>query len=498
MTKLNLKNGQMLIIGILFLAILLIFSTTIFTKVKYFINFGANATYREQARHVAEAGIDYATREINNTPAPGYTGTPPGTFVDVGSAGNFEVQVDSASSNLKTITVTGYAPKTPGHKAKTKIRIDFKPGEGVNVESMGAIRDSAIVENNGYIYSIGGTRAGCWLEPYEAPSNVQFAKIIDDGGPNNGYLETSGGPPPTIGYTSSLPEPRRAPGAVAADGYIYVIAGVGQGCGLYVSTVYYTQPNPVDGTIANTSDWITDVNPTPVAGPVEYSFVYNNHVYIIQGHDISYAPILPAGGLGAWTTQSGITPDEAASYVFDENDGYIYHISGHMGGPDSRDVWYAKVNTGPVDYSVENFIEITDVLPTRTTLSAATISTDDYIYVMGGRKEIITSSGTFAYPPAKTVYYQKIKSDHTLDPFLTSPKNLPNPRWADFVFGSITRNDKIFLFGGLEDPGNGSSGGNIWVADIIGPNGEIDNWTDNGGTVTYTGWALDKATYKYK
>ena len=57
----------MLIIGILFLAILLIFSTTIFTKVKYFINFGTNATLKEQARRVADAGMLEEGEEVGIT-----------------------------------------------------------------------------------------------------------------------------------------------------------------------------------------------------------------------------------------------------------------------------------------------------------------------------------------------------------------------------------------------------------------------------------------------
>lgn len=474
-SNLKLKKGQMLIIGILFLAILLIFSTTIFTKVRFFLNFGTNATLREQARHVAEAGIDFAAREITNS--SGYTGTgnDPLDFPVVGDAGNFKVEVEQPSQNLKTVKVTGYSPKFPDNKAKTTIRINLQPSDTNTGDLLvQGVRDNAVVVSNGYVYSFGGRQGGCTLPP-SPPSDVQFAKIEA-----TGYLGA-------FGETLQLPETRSDAGGVAgANGYIYVIGGVA-GCNPSDdrSTVYFTKPDPTDGSI---DSWNTATNPIPTAGTVQYAFFTNGYIYVIQDGAIYYASQDPGTGeVGSWQTDSVSAPDDKPSYIF--TNGYLYHISGDS----TRSVWYSPVTGGS---RIASFTQIPDLLPTETTESAIAMA-NGYIYLMGGRKHIVNQYGTEETLVAKSVYYAPIDGDN-VGPFETSPKNLPQPRWSPIIFSAAAINNKLFVFGGLEKAGSGTTRGNVWAADIIGPNGEIGDWTDNGGLITYSGWALDKATYIYK
>src|SRR3972149_7366268 len=79
-------SGQMMIIAIVFLAVILIISAALFTSVADFLRFGSNSILREQATHLAEAGIDYTIAKLNQT-AGSYS--PPLTETPVGTTGSF-------------------------------------------------------------------------------------------------------------------------------------------------------------------------------------------------------------------------------------------------------------------------------------------------------------------------------------------------------------------------------------------------------------------------
>jgi len=116
----NYNRGQMMIIAIIFLTVFLILSTGIFSRVTSFIAFGFNTILKEQAISVAEAGIDYAVWQLNQT-AGGYTGS---TDVAVGSTGTFNVAITNKTSSLKTITATAYVPNSTKPRAKRIIKVD--------------------------------------------------------------------------------------------------------------------------------------------------------------------------------------------------------------------------------------------------------------------------------------------------------------------------------------------------------------------------------------
>lgn len=113
-------KGQILVIAIIFLAVVLILSASLFQRVAGFLRFGANATLREQATVAAEAGVERALWQLNQT-AGGYSGE---TNTAIGSTATFTVTITNKTSNLKTITSTGYVPDGTNPKAKRTIKVD--------------------------------------------------------------------------------------------------------------------------------------------------------------------------------------------------------------------------------------------------------------------------------------------------------------------------------------------------------------------------------------
>src|SRR4030042_5426327 len=117
----NLAEGQVMIFSIIFFAVVLILSSALFDKVTHFVGFGSRSTLQEQAVQSAEAGIDYAIRELNKT-AGAYAG--PETDKSVGATGTFSLTITTKTPSLTTITSTGYIPNATSPRAKRTIKAD--------------------------------------------------------------------------------------------------------------------------------------------------------------------------------------------------------------------------------------------------------------------------------------------------------------------------------------------------------------------------------------
>lgn len=113
-------HGQILVIAIIFLAVVLVLSATLFERVAGFLRFGANTILREQATVLAEAGVERALWQLNQT-AGAYSGE---TNTRLGSTGSFTVTITNKTASLKTITATGYVPDTTNAQAKRTIKVD--------------------------------------------------------------------------------------------------------------------------------------------------------------------------------------------------------------------------------------------------------------------------------------------------------------------------------------------------------------------------------------
>lgn len=114
------KTGQAIVAAILFVALALILSASLFSRVAIFVGFGANNAQEEQATYIAEAGIERALWQLNET-AGSYTGE---VNTQLGQTGTFTVAIENKSTNLKTITSTGFVPSAQNPRAKRTIKVD--------------------------------------------------------------------------------------------------------------------------------------------------------------------------------------------------------------------------------------------------------------------------------------------------------------------------------------------------------------------------------------
>lgn len=152
------KNGQIIIVGIIFLAVVLVLASSLFNRVSNFMNFSAASIVNEQATNLAEAGIDHTLWQLNKT-AGAYT--PPATETPVGTTGTFLVSITNKGSNLKTITATGFVPSSTNPKSKRTIKVDaaidstqisFRYAVQVGIGGVN-MQNSSII--NGSVYTLG-------------------------------------------------------------------------------------------------------------------------------------------------------------------------------------------------------------------------------------------------------------------------------------------------------------------------------------------------------
>src|SRR3989344_3905783 len=120
MSNVKFAQGQVMIITIVFLAVVLILAASLFSRVAGFLSFNSRSIMGEQAHELAEAGVDHALWQLNET-AGSFTGQ---DDVAVGTTGTFTTEVENKSPSIKTITSTGYVPASSGSRAKRTIKVD--------------------------------------------------------------------------------------------------------------------------------------------------------------------------------------------------------------------------------------------------------------------------------------------------------------------------------------------------------------------------------------
>src|SRR3989338_2347765 len=119
-------KGEALLIGIILLTVILILAAALFSRVAGFLRFGSNTILREQALYWAEAGLEKAIWQLNET--AGSYGGETGTYLPgkPDNLGQFSVTVESINSALKTITSTGCIPNCSSPRAKVTVKTDAK------------------------------------------------------------------------------------------------------------------------------------------------------------------------------------------------------------------------------------------------------------------------------------------------------------------------------------------------------------------------------------
>ena len=154
----------MLIIAVIFLAVILIMISTLFSRVASYVQFGSNSIMREQAVNLAEAGVDNTIWQLNVNAGscPAITCS---NEISVGSTGTFKVTIANKTSELKTITSKGCIPNCTNPRSTKTIRVDTLIGTdtisfkyavqvgtgGVDMENSSLIGGT----NGGNVYSNG-------------------------------------------------------------------------------------------------------------------------------------------------------------------------------------------------------------------------------------------------------------------------------------------------------------------------------------------------------
>jgi hypothetical protein len=195
---------------------------------------------------------------------------------------------------------------------------------------------AAVAPGNGYIYAVGGGPDGT-----DALSTIERAEILPDG--FLGEWEV---------LTSTLVYPRSWHNVVApGNGYLYALSGYeAHQTTSYTSTEYCEIYS--DGTLGPWQELEATVNHTrDMAGAV----AYNGYIYIVGGEDwnlgsdatAEYAEILPDGTLGDFVVSPSEMNNARDTFGLVEVDGILYAIGGRqwgtVSGPDLDNVESAEI-----------------------------------------------------------------------------------------------------------------------------------------------------------
>lgn len=159
------NRGQILILTFIFMGVILIITASLVAFVHQNVTATRRALAKEQARLLAEAGIDKAVWQLNQT-AGAYTGE---SNTALGT-GIFDVSVANLSGTSRELTVTGYAPNKTAALGKSQIKVQVSIDTtivsfnyGVQVGEGGLFmnnnaRVNGNVYSNGVIDGASGTR----------------------------------------------------------------------------------------------------------------------------------------------------------------------------------------------------------------------------------------------------------------------------------------------------------------------------------------------------
>ena len=115
------RQGQVLIIAIVFFALIMVLAAALFSQVGFFLRFGSGGRMAEQASALADAGVERALFMLNSN-AGNYYGDL--TELPLGTTVTFFITVTDKSPFLKTIVATGYVPNSIKPIAHRTIKVD--------------------------------------------------------------------------------------------------------------------------------------------------------------------------------------------------------------------------------------------------------------------------------------------------------------------------------------------------------------------------------------
>ncbi len=263
-----------------------------------------------------------------------------------------------------------------------------------------------------YLYVIGGTNG-------TNQNDVQYAAIKASG--DLGAWGSAGS-----GFTNI----RSQLAAVAYNGYLYVIGGVGAS---NYNDIQYTAISST-GTIGT---WYTNSTSFATARYGHTSVVYNGYLYVIGGYNgstyyntVQYAPIYENGSVGGWTTDSSTFTTARNGHASVAYKGYLYAIGGTNGSAQSS-IYYAAIDS---EGKVGTYATNANALA-ATRHGAAIAAGRGYIYVIGG-----DNGGS----PVSTTYVAAIGNDGTLGSWSSTGSSLTARTHAS----ALQYKDWLYVLGG--------------------------------------------------
>lgn len=154
------QSGQILILGIVIMAILMTLSTSLWGYTILQVKSSRQSVTQSQALQIAEAGIDKAIYELNSDSS--FSGE---SSISLGG-GEFTTSVSSIDSNNKQITATGSVPNSSNPKSQVTVKINvsidlnsvaFNFGVQVGAGGLQMDNNSKIIGN---VYSNGDITGG--------------------------------------------------------------------------------------------------------------------------------------------------------------------------------------------------------------------------------------------------------------------------------------------------------------------------------------------------
>ncbi len=188
------QSGQIVLVALVLLTVMLLLLTTLVTATAAQIASHRGSVSKEQALHIAEAGLEMAVWKLNNQ--PNYSGENNTSF----GAGTYSIAIATVSPIQKTITVNSYVPNnlnpvahktititvSTTHSSSAAFYYGLQVGSGGlvmnngsavhgnvfsagNISGSGTIDNDVIVSGNGHsigsVYVTGNVRAYSCLSP---------------------------------------------------------------------------------------------------------------------------------------------------------------------------------------------------------------------------------------------------------------------------------------------------------------------------------------------
>lgn len=341
-------------------------------------------------------------------------------------------------------------------------------GNGGNAQSVGSVGTAGRVI---VTYSIGGNATNTTAEVYWAHFNTT-TNAIESPNPGSGTC-----PNWCTNTAYDLPSPRRGFSLIAYNGFLYALGGVDD-TGARQSTVYIAklgangEPQLWHPTDTNKNNWVYWYTGVSLSGTVAKSYLgavaYNNRIYVTGGqtnasgggiNTVEMADINPTGILGVWTT-SGM---QTLPYVLHSHSLQVYNDVMYLVGGNSNGTLKNQVYYAKLnsDGTMNPWVTTNSFTTPRSTGGSnfATIWSG-YMYIGGGCSVL---SGAYCDTIASDVQLASINADGSIAPW-NSILGLSDARIGSTF---LAWQDGLYRVGGCESQ-------NTSTGDCTAPSASID------------------------